>query len=331
MISFRERNPITIGLVSLILILLALLLVFNLQVIPFIGDTYEIKAEFADAAGLGPENEVRVAGVKVGKVTGVELLQDRVLVTMEIEEDVDVPRGSQAEIALRTLLGTKFVTINARAEGEPLDDGGVIPLEQTKIPFEIYQATNAGVALLEEIDASELNEGFRALADVADDPRRDLARTLDGAAEVTEALASQSEALDSLLASGDELLATLDESSPQIQALIGNSNQVLQIISQRRAAVRSLLRNTELLAGSLGGLLRDNRAEIDSIIADLHATLIIVDSHLAELEEAVRLLGPSAESLGRILWRGRWAGICIFSIERVNGLPGPAGPVDCGT
>jgi phospholipid/cholesterol/gamma-HCH transport system substrate-binding protein len=327
MISFRERGPIPIGIASLIGITIGLLFAFYFKRIPFFANNYTVQGQFADAAGLGPENEVRVAGIKVGKVTRVELRRNLVVVSMEIQNGVEIPRRSTAEISLKTILGTKFVKINARGSKPYLKDGDTIPLRQTSIPFEIYQASNAGVELLQEIDAKALNEGFKALAELTRDPNRNVARTLEGTAEVAEAIGSQSDALESLIARGEELVAALDESSPDIQRLLTNSDTVLNLLARRRATVQSLLRNTDRLLGSFGDLLRDNRGRIDSILRDLHAVLLIVDSKLADLEQAIRLLGPSSESLARLTWRGRWAGICVAALEVVVDPNAPAIPV----
>ena len=339
MTSFRERGPIPIGIASLIGITLGLLFAFYFKRIPFFANNYTLKAEFADAAGLGPENEVRVAGIKVGKVTAVELLKDHVLVSMQIENGVDIPKRSRAAISLKTILGTKFVKVNALGAGPFFKDGDTIPIRQTSIPFEIYQAANAGVHLLQEIDAKALNEGFKALASITDDPNRNLARTLEGSAEVTQAIASQGDALQSLIEHGEELLAALDESSPDIQALLTNGDKAIELLARRRATVQALLINTERLLASFGDLLKDNRSRIDRILNDLHAVLLIVDAKLADLEQAVRLLGPSSESFGRVVWRGRWAAICVAALQAkvtVAGVPvtatagtGPTGPVGC--
>jgi phospholipid/cholesterol/gamma-HCH transport system substrate-binding protein len=253
-----------------------------------------------------------------------------VVVSMEIQNGVEIPRRSTADISLKTILGTKFVKINARGSKPYFNDGDTVPLRQTSIPFEIYQASNAGVELLQEIDAKALNDGFKALAELTRDPNRNVAKTLEGTAEVADAIGSQSDALQSLIARGEELVGALDESSPDIQRLLTNSDTVLNLLARRRATVQSLLRNTDRLLGSFGDLLRDNRGHINSILQDLHATLLIVDSKLADLEQAIRLLGPSSESLGRLTWRGRWAGICVAAIEVVTNpaLPAAAAGVD---
>ena len=72
-IPFRERNPVVVGAVSLAVVLGLLLLAFNAEKLPIIGggDTYY--ADFKEAGGLKADDEVRIAGVRVGKVDSVSL------------------------------------------------------------------------------------------------------------------------------------------------------------------------------------------------------------------------------------------------------------------
>ena len=70
---FRDRNPVTIGAISLSVIALLVFLAFNAQSLPLIGGGTVYKAQFSEAAGLQPDDVVRVAGVKVGKVESLSL------------------------------------------------------------------------------------------------------------------------------------------------------------------------------------------------------------------------------------------------------------------
>ena len=75
---FRERNPVIIGAISLAVIAALMTIAFKAGDLPIIGggDTYY--ANFSEAGGLKPNDEVRIAGVRVGKVRGVELDGDQV-------------------------------------------------------------------------------------------------------------------------------------------------------------------------------------------------------------------------------------------------------------
>jgi phospholipid/cholesterol/gamma-HCH transport system substrate-binding protein len=281
----------------------------------------------------------------VGAVKKVSLGADRVFVVLEIKNDVKIPNQSTAAISLKTILGTKFVTIDATKPGPPLPGGGRIPLRRTSIPFEIYQIANASVDLLTDVNGKQLNDAFDALAGVTADPKRNLARTLEGASKVLDTLGGKRDAIDTIIKQGDKVLETLDASTPQITAIIKHANVVLEVLAKRRGVVQQLLRNTDKLAVQLGTLLRDKRPQLDTILKDLHRTLQIVDASLGELQKALALIGPSSEAFARIVWSGRWANICTYALEASlplplpppldmlppigTGAPGPGGPVDC--
>ena len=113
MIPFRERNKTVIGAVGILSILALLAGSFSVDAI-IGGDEY--KAEFTEAAGLRPNDEVRVAGVKVGKVLSVELAGDRVQVEFRAK-DVELGGASRADIRIKTLLGRKFLMLTPDGDG----------------------------------------------------------------------------------------------------------------------------------------------------------------------------------------------------------------------
>ncbi|MFI5426506.1 MlaD family protein [Aeromicrobium sp. UC242_57] len=89
---FRERNPVIIGIIGIAAIALMMLGAFRADRLPIIGggDTYH--AEFAEIGGLKAGNEVRIAGVPVGKVNGIELAGNKVRVTFKIDKGTEFGR-----------------------------------------------------------------------------------------------------------------------------------------------------------------------------------------------------------------------------------------------
>ena len=113
MTPFRERNKTVIGVVGVLAIVALLAGSFSLD--RLVGGE-EFKAEFTEAAGLRPNDEVRVAGVKVGKVLGVDLAGDRVQVKFRAK-DVELGNRSRADIRIKTVLGRKFLSAHAGRRG----------------------------------------------------------------------------------------------------------------------------------------------------------------------------------------------------------------------
>ena len=95
----RRRSPLLI------------LAAFRAQDLPLIGggDTYY--AAFSEAGGLKANDEVRIAGVRVGKVEKVELDGDHVKVTFRVETDADFGKETGAAIKVKTLLGAMYLAL----------------------------------------------------------------------------------------------------------------------------------------------------------------------------------------------------------------------------
>jgi phospholipid/cholesterol/gamma-HCH transport system substrate-binding protein len=138
---FRERNPIVVGLISVSVLAVAMLFAFSLNKFTFFRGVREVSADFADAAGLNADNEVRVAGLKVGKVKSIDLIDpdskgvvDRVRVVMEVNRGLKLGSDTEAEIKLKTILGAKFVDVVPIGGAPFIGTSDVIPLSRTRIP-----------------------------------------------------------------------------------------------------------------------------------------------------------------------------------------------------
>jgi phospholipid/cholesterol/gamma-HCH transport system substrate-binding protein len=317
--TFRERSPLLIGIISLLGLAAGTTFSFYINELPFIKQAYDIKAEFKDAAGLGSENQVRVAGIKVGTVEDVQLAGDRVLVTMSIENTTDIPKDAFAEIKLATILGTKFVDIEAKGGGPFLEEGDTISMENTAIPYEIYQASNQGTAVLEDLDGEALNamlEQVTKLIRVAEDEIRFALVSFD---DLGRGLTDHQDELRQLLAGADDLTGLLSDEGDELVRLIDASNSVLGTLADRREEVQSLLAATRQMSGELTDILRDNRENVDSILTDLHGALVVLERNVKHLDMAFEFAGPSTRYFGSVFTQGRWGDIfpcaLIFSSE----------------
>ena len=115
---FRERNPVVIGAISISVILLMLLAAFRAQDLPLIGGGDRYTAAFTEAGGLKPEDEVRIAGVRVGKVENVELDGDHVKVTFRVKTDSEFGTETGAAIKVKTILGAMYLALEPAGSGQ---------------------------------------------------------------------------------------------------------------------------------------------------------------------------------------------------------------------
>ena len=307
--NFRERSPVLVGLISIIAIAIGTTFAFFIDRIPTLKQAYEISADFQDAAGLTAENQVRVAGIKVGTVKEVLLDGDRVKVTMEIDNGIEIPADAFVEIKLATLLGTKFVDIEAKG-GEPfLEAGDHIPIERTATPYEIYQASNQGTNVLEGLDGPALNDMLVELTKLTRITKEEVGTALAGLNELGAGLNEKDAEIRSLLKGSRELTDVLADEGDEIVSLIDASNEVLGSVASKRDEVQSLLASTNQMAADLTDLIRDNRGNLDSIFTDLHKALVVLERNVEHIDTALEYAGPSSRYFGSIWTQGRWGDI----------------------
>ena len=319
--SVRELPPTVVGIISIVLIALGLGGAFSVNKFQSLRGVYEVSADLEDAAGLQSGNEVRVAGVKVGRITDVTLTADAARVTMEIESDVQLPQETKVEVKLKTLLGQKFIDLQypkgyvaaASNGGNPraatsgyLDAGDVIPKTQTSVPFEIYQASNEGTAVLEGIDKEAFRHMITVLGRTVSGSKEELGEALVALDEAADVLEPKSKDISALLRHTRDVTKTLGDEGEDIEGILDHGANVLETLADRRATLSSLLDATNDLTLKLGLLLRQVRGNVNTGVGDLNTLLTSVEAETESLDAALAELGTSQEMFGRPLTFGRF-------------------------
>jgi phospholipid/cholesterol/gamma-HCH transport system substrate-binding protein len=342
--SFRERRPWLVGIVSIVLISVGVGFAFSINRFEGLRGVYSISADLEDAAGLQAGNEVRLAGIKIGTVKGVDLTPDAARIKMEIEDDIELPAETRLEVKLKTLLGQKFIDLQlppgylaaASNGGDPtgatdhyLADGDVIPIDQTRIPFEIYQAATEGTEVLQDIDKHALRRLLRVLGKTVGASKEEFARALVALDDATEVLSPKSADISRLLRTTKKVTGTLAGSDRDIEGILDHSANVLGVLAERRENVSSLLAATNDLARNLGLLIRSARGSVQLGVRDLNSILVLAEGELATIEASLKELGIAQELFGRPFRFGRFgeAHICaVTTADTCSPKGSPASP-----
>lgn len=318
--SFRDRNPITIGIVSVGVITLLVAAAFMVGVLHIFEKAYPVQAVFADASGVRVGDDVRVAGVKVGRVTGVSPDRNKgnVVVDLNVDRSVDLGLETTAAVALDTLLGTKSVHLGGPVV-EPYLAGlpavrRVIPIERTRTPFDIFELTKVGTRAVQATDTERLNRMITQLADVTQGNRDDITSLLASVATVSEALNQRDAELRSLLERADTLSATLADKDQTLVALLDQSKTILDLVDRRQGDIARGLRDGSVAVDHLAGIVATNKSNLDEILTTLHPTVEILDRRQADLNRSLAWLGAGAFGLATATAHGPWEDIYVQSL-----------------
>ncbi len=100
------------------------------------GDVYEVSAQFNSASGLKPGTAVEIAGVEVGRIRGITLVEDRAKVTLAVNTTVKLYTDTIASIKSRGIIGEKFLALSPGGGGDLLKPGDTIRETESGLDLE---------------------------------------------------------------------------------------------------------------------------------------------------------------------------------------------------
>ena len=316
--SFRDRNPYAVGIVSVLLLGAATGFAFLVGLLNLLENTYSMEGVFADASGLRSGDDIKVAGVKVGRVTDIEVdrASGNVRVKWVVDQGIDVGDDAGAEIALSSLLGAKHIRINDAESGDTMmadlpSEQRVVPLERTKVPYDLFELTRVATEGIQELDTEGLNAFLVDLADITEGKAATLDDLLTGIREVGGAINDRDQKFESLLDQADRLSATLSDKDDEIIALLDSSSQILDLIVARRNDLAIALGESADAVTELDRLISDNKIKIDSILDSLAPTLDVVAANQDDIDRTLAWLGPALLQQSRGGGQGPWADIFV--------------------
>lgn len=302
--AFSERNPLTIALVGITVLILGFLVTFNADRLPIVGGGQTYHAKFGEAAGIKPGDEVRVAGVKVGKVTDVTLDGTQVDVAFQVK-DARLGDETSAAIKIKSLLGQKFLALDPQGRDD-LDPSDPIAMSRTTTPYDVTDAFGDLSTNIDTIDTAKLEESFEVLADAFRDTPASVRDLVDGLSAVSKTISSRDQQIAELLDATTEISGTLAGRKDDIAALIQDGNLLLAELISRHDAITALLNGTSRLGTQVQGLVADNTDTLKPALDQLDRVSTILQDNASELDQGLKMVGPYYRLIASATGNGRW-------------------------
>ncbi|HET9758537.1 MAG TPA: MCE family protein [Nocardioidaceae bacterium] len=304
-VPFRERNPVIIGAVSLAVITAFVLAAFKAEDLPLIGggDTYY--AAFSEAGGLKANDEVRVAGVRVGKVQSVDLDGGHVKVTFKVQKGVDFGKDTGAAIKVKTLLGAMYLGLEPAGRGQ-LPEGSEIPVQRTTSPYDVVQAFAGLANRSERIDTDRLAKSLTTLGALTENTPEEFRSALSGLSDLSQNIAARDQQLNTLLRNTKKVSTVLGDRRGDLVTLMRDGDKLFQALAARRESVHNLLVATSQLSVQLTGLVRDTRADLKPALDHLKSVVDVLNRNQQNLDNSLRLMAPFYRVFANTLGNGPW-------------------------
>jgi virulence factor Mce-like protein len=249
---------------------------------------YELKATFANANNLAVNSPVRIAGVTVGKVTGISTKEGESasVVTMALNDDaLPIHKDAEAKIRPRIFLeGNFFVDLKPGSGGEPnLSSGDGIPMSQTFSPVQIDQVLGVLQSSTRH-STQKLLEGFGDALNGKPRPGED--RLADPATRGQTAAQSLNDSLDTAVPAlrgvSQVNEAFLGTEPHDLSRLIRSSGQTAEILAGHEDSLKDLITNFNTTTAAFA----DQASALQQSIHLLPGVLIAADNALLHLNQA---------------------------------------------
>ena len=297
------------------------------------GGNHTYKAVFADASGLNKGDEIRVAGVKVGTVKGIEISdRTRALVTFTVDDSTSVTGATHATIKYRNLVGQRYIALTQEV-GSPtkLDDGATIPISRTQPALDLTVLFNGFKPLFQALSPADINQLSYEIVQVFQGEGGTLESLLQHTASVTSTLADRDQVISALVDNLSEVLDHVADRDQQLNELITTFKQFVGGLNQDRDAILGSLDQISQLSVQTASLVKGIRSPLVGDIANLRQLTANIQRNRGELDRALQVLPIKLEKVGRTAIYGSWFNFYLCQFQGKVRLPGVTVPVQYNT
>lgn len=222
------RNPTLWGAAGLALLAAVALVAAMLYIAPPGQKTVTFYTD--DAASVRQGDQVRIAGIPVGKVKDLRLEADRVRVQARVDNSAFVGNQSQIEVRMLTVVGGYYVNLISLGDAPLRNDA--IPLERVSMPYNLVRALNDATKITDNTAPKPISESLN---------------------EIQTGLASGTNAqtLNAVVEAGNHIMSTIDKQRGQITAILNLSDEYIDQLKEVRGELKHIVENIAIIQASL--------------------------------------------------------------------------------
>ncbi|MDJ0392671.1 MlaD family protein [Rhodococcus sp. G-MC3] len=230
------------GVAALVCVLAASVIVY---VVPFGKTTYS--ALLSEAGSVHSGDDVRIAGISVGTVKGLDLLDESVRMTFTVESNVFIGDSTALDIRMLTVVGGHYVAVfPAGKTGLGSHD---IPESRVHLPYSLINAMQDAQRPLSGVDGNTLRDSLANLTASLQRSPGSVKTTADGLTTLVGMLDKQKDDVGRALDVAEEYVKVLSNSRSVIGGMLSKIGQMEdQILDRRGEVMASLQVLSELLA-----------------------------------------------------------------------------------
>ena len=311
--TLEPPNRLRIGMMGILVMLLVIGVGQSFTSVPMIFAKPSYYGQFTDTGGLSTGDKVRIAGMDVGKVEGLKIDGDHIVIKFSIGT---YSIGTESRLAIRTdtILGKKVLEIEARGN-QRLVPGASLPLGQSTTPYQIYDAFFDVTKAAQGWNIDTVKESLHVLSETVDQTYPHLSAALDGVAKFSDTIGKRDEEVTHLLAQANQVASILGDRSQQFDRLLVNAKTLIAAFNERGQAINALLSNVAAFSEQVKGLINDN-PNLNHVLEQLRTLSEVLVQRKDDLAKGLTEVGAFLPSLNEAIASGPYFKVVLHNIAQ---------------
>ncbi|HJE89499.1 MAG TPA: MCE family protein [Dietzia timorensis] len=280
------------------------------------GDEYH--AIFSDATQSEPGDEVRIAGVPVGRVTSVELYDnDKARVSFALEGRDNLPANTHAAMKFRNLIGQRYISLSRGegAAGDTMDPGDTIPLEQTTPAVNLTALFDGFRPLFTTLNPEDVNKLADSLVKVLQGEGGTVQQLVRDIGSLTNTLADRDQIIGEVIDNLTAVLDTINSREQQFDELVINTSSLIDGLSGDSQEIGSALDSLADLTSVTDNVLENTRPAVTDSLTALNTVATDLNGNRDSLESVIETMPVKTEKLVRTGSFGSWFQFYLCGID----------------
>lgn len=201
------------------------------------GPTQAYSALFTDVSGLHPGDDVRMAGVRVGRVDSVDLQGNLAKVEFQVERSQTLYQDTIASVTYQNIIGQRYLGLSPgkSTDHRLLADHGQIPVERTEPSFDISYLLNGFEPLLTLLDPQQVDNLTNGIIKALQGDSGSILTLITETSALAEKFSGSDDVLGKLIANLDGAVAQLAQQNASIHTVVDRTRDIMVGLSNRRA------------------------------------------------------------------------------------------------
>ncbi|MBM7458255.1 MCE family protein [Rhodococcus coprophilus] len=264
------------------------------------SETYH--AAFTDVSGLQSGDKVRIAGVQVGSVDGVDIGEgNHAEVEFGVDSKYTLYTGTRATVRYENLVGDRYLELlEGPGSVEVLQPGGAIPIEQTEPALDLDLLLGGFKPLLQGLDSQQVNDLSGALLQVFQGQGQTLVSLLGNTNSFTNSLADRDQLIGDVIDNLNAVLGTIDEHDQEFTDTIDRLSALAGGLAADRDPIGASIPQIAAGTADLTALLQNNRPDLQSVIAETNRSMTQLDLGEDDINRTLERLPTDYKKLIRV-------------------------------